>query len=279
MTDTDASYIYYVLKRAIEEIDDSEGQITLADLAARMRMSVTNFQQLFSKWTGISTKIFKHYLTFEHSKQLLRKHHSRLDTALESGLSGKGRLHDFFITWEAVTPGRFAQKAKGAVICYTWVDSPFGEALIMATLHGICGISFSIETGREASLADMMKRWPNAEFQNKTSPTSENGLAFFVEPSAVNLHVIGTPFQIKVWQALMNIPSGQVTTYSDVASAIGSPKAVRAVGTAIGKNPISWLIPCHRALHKSGELGGYHWGLTLKRIMLAYEAAQRDAET
>ena len=279
MIDTDASYTYHVLKRAIDEIDRSEGRITLYDLAASMSMSVPHFQRLFSKWVGMSPKKYLQYLKLEHSKQLLRDHHSLLETTLKRGLSGTERLHDLFITWEAMTPGEFSKKAKGLVIRYAWGDSPFGDVLIMATPHGICGISFSAEIGRDAALANMLKRWPDAVFQNETAPTSENRLAIFVDKRAVNLHVMGAPFQIKVWEALMNIPSGQVTTYGDVAFAIGAPKAIRAVGTAIGKNPISWLIPCHRALRKSGELGGYHWGLPVKRTMLAYEAAQRDATT
>ena len=277
MTDLDASYTYRLLRRAINEIDRSEGRITLCDLAASMGMSASHFQRIFSKWVGISPKKYQQYLNLEHSKQLLRDHRSLLDTALENGLSGTGRLHDLFITWEAMTLGEFAKKAKGLVIRYAWGDSPFGEALIMATARGICGISFSAETGRSAALEDMMRRWPHAEFQKETGPTSKNDFAIFANQRTVHLHVMGAPFQIKVWQALMNIPSGYVTTYGDVAAAIGFPKAARAVGSAIGKNPISWLIPCHRALHKSGTLGGYHWGLPVKRTMLAYEAARRDS--
>ena len=147
----------------------------------------------------------------------------------------------------------------------------------MTTHRGICGISFSEEMGRDTAIADMMKRWPNAEFQEETKPSTWNGMSVFDHKNPPRLHVIGAPFQIKVWEALMRIPSGHVSTYSDVASAIGSAKATRAVGTAIGRNPISWLIPCHRALRKSGELGGYHWGLPIKRTMLAYESARRDA--
>ena len=278
MTDTDASFTYSVLKRAIEEIDRSETQITLFELAARVGMSAPHFQRLFSKWVGISPKKYQQYLTLEYSKQLLRDHHSLLDTTLESELSGMRRLHDLFLTWEAITPDKFAKKAKRLVIRYAWGSSPFGEALIMTTSRGICGISFSVETGRDSALENMTKRWPRAEFQKETAPTSENGLAVFENGGSTHLHVMGSPFQIKVWDALMKIPSGQVTTYSDVASAMGYPKARRAVGTAIGKNPISWLIPCHRALRKSGELGGYQWGLPIKRTMLAYEAARRDAK-
>ena len=279
MTDTDAYYIYRVLKRAIEEIDLSEGQITLSDLTANMGISQPHFQRLFSKWVGISAKNFQQYLNVEHAKHLLRDHHSLLDITLETGLSGRGQLDHHLITWEAMTPDEFAKKARGLVIRYAWDDSPFGEALIMATVSGICGISFSAETGRDAALADMMQRWPDAEFRKESIPTSDNEMAIFADTGTPRLHVMGAPFQIKVWQALINIPSGKVTTYSDVASAIGSPKATRAVGTAIGKNPISWLIPCHRALRKSGELGGYHWGLPVKRTMLAYEAARRDAKS
>ena len=277
MTDLESSYTYGVLKRAIAEIDRSGGQITLSDLAASVGMSAPHFQRLFSKWVGVSPKKYQQYLTLEHSKQLLSEHHSLLDAALESGLSGTGRLHDLFITWEAMTPGEFAKKANGLTISYGWVESPFGEALIMTTHRGICGISFSEEMGRDTAIADMMKRWPNAGFQEETKLSAWNGMSVFDHKNPPRLHVIGAPFQIKVWEALMRIPSGHVSTYRDVASAIGSPKATRAVGTAIGRNPISWLIPCHRALRKSGELGGYHWGLPIKRTMLAYESARRDA--
>ena len=276
MNKTDASSTFRIIRRAMDEIDRSEGAVNLSDLGASMGMSASHFQRLFSKWVGISPKKYQPYLALDHSKQLLRNHHFLLDTAFESELSDTERLHDLFITWESMRPREFARKATGIVIRYAWVDSPFGETLFMTTARGICGISFCAEIGRNAALEDMMRRWPNAEFQREKGPTAKKGFAIFERNRAAHLHIMGAPFQIKVWKALMNIPSGKVSTYSDVAAAIGSPKATRAVGTAIGKNPISWFIPCHRTLRKSGELGGYHWRVPVKRAMLAYEAAKRD---
>ena len=277
MNDPRANYSYTVIKRAIEEIDDAGGRISLSELSQRINMTRAHFQLLFAKWAGISPKKYHQYLTLEYSKQLLKNHHFVSNAAHDVGLSSPSRLNNFFVTWEGYIPEEFDQKAKEIVIGYSWVDSPFGEALIMTTKRGICGISFSSEIGKDKALFDMMQRWPRAKFSKDSELALKAGFQIFRAISGTKLHVFGAPFQLKVWEALMHIPSGYVSTYSDVAAVIGKPKATRAVGTAIGKNPISWLIPCHRALSKSGGLGGYHWGLPLKRKMLAFESVHRDA--
>lgn len=278
MIDLETDYSYNVLKRAIHEIDQSENALSLSELSTRMGMSSAHFQRLFSKWVGISPKKYQQYLMLEYSKELLKNHHSILVTAQQVGLSSTGRLRDLFVGWKAMSPGEFARKGNAIKIGYSWRDSPFGEALVMVTDRGICGIAFSAESGRKKTLEDMANRWPKAHFEADSDKANRLAKDVFEASKAAPLHLIGAPFQIKVWEALMQIPSGQVTTYSDIANAIGNPKATRAVGTAIGKNPISWIIPCHRALRKSGALGGYHWGLSVKRTMLAFEAARRDAE-
>jgi AraC family transcriptional regulator of adaptative response/methylated-DNA-[protein]-cysteine methyltransferase len=274
----DTAYHYAVIRRAIELIDGAgSGPLPLDDLAREMNMSPAHFQRIFSRWVGVSPKRYQQYLTLDHAKALLRDRFTTLDTAAEVGLSGSGRLHDLFLRWEAMSPGEFARGGAGLVIHYGWFDSPFGKALAMGTERGLCGLAFADETGEGAAMTDLRGRWPDAQFihaPEKIAGWVEAALTMRGESA---LHLIGAPFQIKVWEALLTIPSGQVTTYSELAQAVGNPRAARAVGTAVGRNPVSWLIPCHRALRKSGGLGGYHWGLPVKRAMLAYEAARLDA--
>ncbi|MGH1331102.1 MAG: methylated-DNA--[protein]-cysteine S-methyltransferase [Paracoccaceae bacterium] len=272
------SYHYNIVRRAIEAIDAANGApLSLEDLAKQMQMSPTHFQRLFSKWAGVSPKKFQQYLTLTHAKSLIEANFTTLETAHSTGLSGSGRLHDLFVRWEAMSPGEFAQKGAGLTIHYGWFDSPFGKALAMGTARGLCGLAFAEETGEAAAMHDLRARWPNAAYQEAPEKIAPWVNAALQGAGQTELHLIGAPFQIKVWEALMHIPSGHVTTYSEIANAIGSPNANRAVGSAVGRNPIGWLIPCHRALRKSGGLGGYHWGLPVKRAMLAYEAARRDA--
>lgn len=277
--DTDASYHYKLVRRAIEQLDTSETQVPLDELAADLNLSPAYFQRLFSKWAGVSPKRYQQFLALDHAKTLLRDHHSTLETAMESGLSGGGRLHDLFLRWESMSPGSYAKGGANLTINTGWFESPFGRVLAMGTDIGLCGLAFAEETGETASYADMIARWPNATFTPNPEKLAPWVAAAFGAPGEKRLHLIGAPFQIKVWEALLHVPSGHVTTYSDIARTVGSPKAVRAVGTAVGRNPVSWLIPCHRALRKSGALGGYHWGLPVKRAMLAYESAGRDAQT
>ena len=273
-------YHYAVIARALRLIDDGGPGLTLDDLASRMGMSTAHFQRVFSHWVGVSPKRYQQYLTLDHARHLLADRFTVLDTSLATGLSGGGRLHDLFLRWEAMTPGEFARGGADLQIFWGYFDSPFGPALVMGTAKGICGIAFAAETGEAEAMADLRARWPKAEFVEAPDRLQDWVRDAFGQGAAgqsAPLYLIGAPFQIKVWEALLRIPSGQVTTYSEIATAVGHPKAVRAVGTAVGRNPVSWLIPCHRALRKSGGLGGYHWGLPVKRAMLAWEAARSDA--
>ena len=276
----DQGYHYQVMRRAIALIDEAEDPKQLDWIAGEMGMSAAHFQRLFSRWVGVSPKRYQQYLMLDQAKVMLRDHFTTLAAAHELGLSGSGRLHDLFLRWEAMSPGEFARKGAGLTIYWGWFDSPFGPSLVMGTKRGICGIAFCEETGPEAAFADLASRWPTAHFAENPdlrAPWVDN--AYGARDHETPLLLIGAPLQIKVWEALLSIPSGQVTTYSEIAQTVGSPRAVRAVGTAVGRNPVSWLIPCHRALRKSGGLGGYHWGLPVKRAMLAFESARAEAQT
>jgi len=281
MTDQNA-YHYRVIARAIARIDAAGGTaLPLDRLAAELNMSPAHFQRVFSRWVGVSPKRYQQYLALDLARQLLAERFTVLETADAAGLSGGGRLHDLFLRWEAMSPGDYARGGAGLTIRWGWFESPFGPALVMGTEKGICGIGFAEETGAAATMEDLAGRWPRARFVEDPMFLRPWALAAFGaderpgEPTP--LYLIGAPFQIKVWEALLAIPTGHVTTYSEIAGRIGAPQAVRAVGTAVGRNPVSWLIPCHRALRKSGGLGGYHWGLPVKRAMLAWEAARSDA--
>ncbi len=275
MTDQSPAYHYAVIARALKIIDAAGPGLTLEELAAEMGMSPSHFQRVFSAWVGVSPKKYQQYLAINHARQLLAERHTMLSAALELGLSGTGRLHDLFLTWEAMAPGDYARGGAGLEIRWGLHESPFGPALVMATDKGICGIGFAEETDTAAAMADMVSRWPKASFVAAPASTAPLADAAFGGRDTA-LHLIGAPFQIKVWEALLAIPSGHVTTYADIAGAIGHPSAHRAVGTAVGRNPISFLIPCHRALRRDGGLGGYHWGLPRKRAMLAWEAARTN---
>ncbi|MBY6048243.1 bifunctional helix-turn-helix domain-containing protein/methylated-DNA--[protein]-cysteine S-methyltransferase [Vannielia litorea] len=273
------SYHYQVMRRALDVIDGAEGNLTLDALASKMRMSTAHFQRMFSQWVGVSPKRYQQYLTLGHAKALLRERFTTLEAADSVGLSGSGRLHDLFLRWEAMSPGDYAKGGAGLEIRWGWFESPFGPALVMGTEKGLCGIALAAEMGPEAAMDDLRSRWPEADFVDDPTALRPWVLSAFGAEGRVEetpLFLIGAPFQIKVWEALMQVPSGHVTTYSEIAKAIGAPKAVRAVGTAVGRNPVSFLIPCHRAMRKSGGLGGYHWGLPVKRAMLAWEAARSE---
>lgn len=273
--DPSGSYHFNVMRRALDLIDANPHQ-SLDDLAKALGMSPAHFQRTFSGWVGVSPKRYQQYLTLDHARRLLADRFTVLDTVGETGLTSGGRLHDLFLRWEAMSPGTYASGGKGLTIRWGWFDSPFGPALVMATEKGICGIGFAAETGPEAAMDDLRSRWPNADYTEDAASLTPMAEAAFQGTGDLHLSLIGAPFQIKVWEALLSIPTGHVTTYSEIAGAIGKPLAVRAVGTAVGRNPISWLIPCHRALRKSGGLGGYHWGLPVKRAMLAWEAATTE---
>lgn len=271
------AYHYALVARALTVIDRHGPDLPLDALAAEIGLSPAHFQRVFSRWVGISPKRYQQYLTLGLARRLLAERHSTLDAALGAGLSGPGRLHDLVLRWEAMTPGDLARGGADLAIGWGWFDSPFGPALVMGTARGICGIGFAAVTGHEPTFADLAGRWPAATLRHDPDglrPWAEAAFAGGRTGNGTPLSVIGAPFQIKVWEALLAIPEGHVTTYSDLARRIGHPAAVRATGTAVGRNPVSWLIPCHRALRRDGALGGYHWGLPVKRAMLAWEAAR-----
>lgn len=276
--DQENAYHYQVVRRAIDIIDACAPEMPALDaLAAELGMSAAHFQRVFSRWVGVSPKRYQQFLTLGHAKTLLRDRFTTLETSLSLGLSGSGRLHDLFIRWEAMSPGEFARHADGVLIRRGQFSTPFGLALAYGTDRGLCGLGFLSERDEAEARADLESRWPGARFVDDPGPLRGWVEAAFAQSGETALHVIGAPFQIKVWEALLSVPSGHVTSYSEIAGAIGHPAATRAVGTAVGRNPVSFLIPCHRAIRKSGGLGGYHWGLPVKRAILAWESARTDA--
>jgi AraC family transcriptional regulator of adaptative response/methylated-DNA-[protein]-cysteine methyltransferase len=252
-------------------------QPTLELLAERNGLSAAHLQRLFMRWAGLSPKAFVQALTIDHARKLLRNSASVLEASYEVGLSGPGRLHDLFVTHEGMTPGTYKAKGKGLEIRYGFHDCPFGKVLLMTTEQGICGLAFADPGEEEGALGDMRSRWPDASYVADQAATASQVVRIF-NPSAwkaeqpVRIVFIGTDFETRVWQTLLKVPLGQATTYSDIAGHIGNPKASRAVGTAVGRNPISFVVPCHRVLGKSGGLCGYHWGLTRKQAILGWEA-------
>jgi len=274
---TEDSYHFNLIRRALDEIDAAGETLSLETLASRMQMSPAHFQRVFSRWVGVSPKRYQQYLALGHAKTLLRERFTTLQTAHATGLSGGGRLHDLFVKWEAMSPGTYAAGGAGLTIFWGWFDGPFGDMLAMGTDKGLCGLAFGAECGRDHAMKDLCSRWPNATFREAPEQL-EQWITGAIGGTETQVVMIGAPLQIKVWEALLQIPSGHVTTYSELATAVGAPRAVRAVGTAVGRNPVSWLIPCHRALRKSGALGGYHWGLPVKRAMLAWESARAEGQ-
>jgi AraC family transcriptional regulator of adaptative response/methylated-DNA-[protein]-cysteine methyltransferase len=275
-TDADA-YHYHVIRRALDAIDAAERELSLEDLAARLGMSAAHFQRVFSRWVGVSPKRYQQYLALGHARARLAAGASVAEAAEAAGLSGGGRLHDLFLRWEAMRPGDHARRGAGLTLRYGWFPSPFGEVLAMGTEHGLCGLAFAEEVGRAAAFADLAARWPEARLEPAPEAVADWVGAAFAPGGRPALHVFGAPFQIKVWEALLAVPSGQVTTYGALAAAAGAPAGARAAGAAVGRNPVAWLIPCHRAIAASGRLTGYHWGLPVKRAMLAWEAARAEA--
>lgn len=256
-------------------------QPSLAELAQELHLSEFHLQRLFTRWAGVSPKRFLQLLTLEQAKAQLARSADLLTASYESGLSGAGRLHDLFVNIEAVTPGEFKSQGATIEICYGLHPTPFGECLIGQTQRGVCFLEFINEQSAEQVLAAMHNKWPEATFRADAATTRQTVNAIFyaqkTPKTSLNLIVKGTNFQVQVWRALLRIPSGHVSSYATIAHWIGKPKAVRAVGTAIGANPIAWLIPCHRVLRSDGNLGGYHWGETRKQACLAWEAAKKNA--
>lgn len=270
---------YQRIEQAIHFIERNfQDQPSLTEIADHVGLSEYHFQRLFTRWAGISPKRFLQFLALDYAKQLLTESSSVLDATYETGLSSPGRLHDLFVTYEAVTPGEFKKKGRGLTVAYGFHPTPFGEALVGVTARGICGLSFVQD--RAAALRRLQTEWSQAEWvaePARTQPLIEQifAIAPSAEKPALQLYVRGTNFQIKVWQALLNIPSGMVVSYDTIARMIDQPRAVRAVGQATKNNPIGYLIPCHRVIRKVGGLGGYRWGTTRKKAILGWEAARQ----
>ena len=272
------AYHYRLIARAIERIDAAGGErLALDDLAADLGLSPAHFQRTFSRWVGVSPKRYQQYLALGQARRMLEDGRAVLDAALESGLSAPSRLHDLFLRWESMTPGEVARAGAGVTVFRGWFDSPFGPALVMGTDRGLSAIGFAGAQGEAAVMADLTGRWPQARYVDDPARLRPWVQAAFGGEGRAPVWLIGAPFQVQVWQALLAIPPGTVATYGQIAGALGRPTAARAVGAAVGANPLAWLIPCHRVIGASGALTGYRWGLPVKRAMLAWEAARAEA--
>jgi AraC family transcriptional regulator of adaptative response/methylated-DNA-[protein]-cysteine methyltransferase len=257
-------------------------QPDLRTLAGIARVSEFHFHRLFSRWAGVTPKSLVKFLTARHAKALLRESQSVLDAALDSGLSGPGRLHDLLVSIDAVSPGEFKTYGAGMEIRYGFHPTPFGTCLIGATTRGICHLSFldRDSPGRRAAvLRELKSTWPNAGLRQDSQATRELASMIFRRGHHEKIPVllVGTPFRLKVWEALLKIPSGRVLSYRDIARSIGNSRACRAVGSAVGANPVAYLIPCHRVIHETGIVGNYRWGPARKLAMLAWENSSQDA--
>ena len=262
-------------------------QPTIEAIADAAGATPTDVHHLFRRWCGLTPKAFLQAITLDNAKTLLASSASILDASYELGLSGPGRLHDLFVTHEAMSPGEWKAGGEGLSLAYGFHASPFGEALIVATERGLAGLGWvsneldgaKVVGGRAEALADMMRRWPHAQYRFDPAATQSYAERIFSPASwssetPLRVVLIGTDFEVRVWETLLRVPVGCATTYGEVAGQIGKPKAARAVGAAVGRNPISFVVPCHRVIGKSGALTGYHWGLTRKRAILGWEAGQ-----
>jgi len=269
---------YDMVKHTLAFISENwREQPSLETLADQAGLSPTHLQRLFTRWAGLSPKAFLQAVTLDHARGLLRDSASILDASYELGLSGPGRLHDLFVTHEGMSPGIYKAHGRGLNISYGFHDCPFGRALILITSEGLAGLAFADHGKEKSALADMTSRWPEATYAENQQATASYAKRIFESErwkldQPLRIVFIGSDFEIRVWETLLRIPFGKASTYSDIASHIGKPKAARAVGAAVGKNPISFVVPCHRVLGKSGGLCGYHWGLTRKRAILGWEA-------
>jgi AraC family transcriptional regulator of adaptative response/methylated-DNA-[protein]-cysteine methyltransferase len=276
----DAAQDYDVVRRAVAHIRTNwREQPEVEAVAEAAGVTPTELHHLFRRWAGLTPKAFLQALTLDHARRLLRDSASVLDASYEVGLSGPGRLHDLFVTHEAMSPGEWKAGGEGLTLTYGFHPSPFGTAVVMATPRGLCGLALADSGEEQAALADMQRRWPKARYVEDASVTAPLARRIF-DPQTwradrpLRVVLIGTDFEIRVWETLLKIPMGRFSTYSDIAAKVCSTKAARAVGAAVGKNPICFVVPCHRVIGKSGDLTGYHWGLTRKRAMLGWEAGQ-----
>ncbi len=271
---------YAVVRRAIAFVCEHwRAQPEIDAIAAAAGVSASELHHLFRRWAAITPKAFLQALTLEHARRLLRDSASVLEAAFEVGLSGPGRLHDLFVTHEAMSPGEWKSGGAGLTMSYGFHPSPFGTALVMTTHRGLAGLAFADPGEEEAALADMKGRWLKADIVEDRPRTAELArrifdTALWRADQPLQVVLIGTDFEIRVWETLLKIPMGRAMTYSDIATKVGAINAARAVGAAVGKNPLSFVVPCHRVLGKDGALTGYHWGLTRKRAMLGWEAGK-----
>ena len=254
-------------------------QPDLDEVAGKIHLSPFHFQRLFTDWAGVSPKKFLQFLTVQHAREMLKGRGSTLsDAAFETGLSGTGRLHDLFVKIEGMTPGEFKNGGENLLINYSFAESPFGNILVASTAKGICYMAFA--NNEATGLLQLKNHFPNANYRQMTDLVQQNALYIFTHDwkklSEIKLHLKGTPFQLKVWETLLKIPMGQLSTYGSIAAALDNPKASRAVGSAIGDNPVAFLIPCHRVIKSTGSIGQYHWGSTRKTAIIGWEAAKSD---
>jgi AraC family transcriptional regulator of adaptative response/methylated-DNA-[protein]-cysteine methyltransferase len=279
---TQLSSDYARIERAILFLEQNfRDQPSLDEVARSVHLSKYHFQRLFKRWAGISPKQFLQFLTIDYAKKMLAESSTILDTSLETGLSSPSRLHDLFVTFEAITPGEFKDKGAGLTITYGFHDTPFGQCLLAATPRGICCLVFVEKGQEEQALAELKQDWPNSEFAAVPDQTQAMVHQIFtptVSPgrAPVNLVLKGTNFQVKVWEALLRVPQGAMVSYHDIAAFIGQPSASRAVAQAIGQNPIAYIIPCHRVIRKMGIINDYRWGASRKKAILGWEASLRS---
>jgi AraC family transcriptional regulator, regulatory protein of adaptative response / methylated-DNA-[protein]-cysteine methyltransferase len=271
---------YEMVRRAIAFISEQWRQQPEIDaIAEAAGVSATELHHLFRRWAGLTPKAFLQAVTLNHARALLRDSASVLDASFELGLSGPGRLHDLFVTHEAMSPGEWKSGGEGLVIHYGFHPSPFGTALVMTTERGLAGLAFADPGEDETALADMQRRWPKARYVEHAARTAPLARRIFDQKlwrpdQPLRVVLIGTDWEVRVWETLLKIPMGRLTTYSDIAAKVCTPAAARAVGAAVGKNPVSFVVPCHRVVGKSGALTGYHWGITRKQAMLGWEAGK-----
>lgn len=273
-------------KRIAEAIDfinnNFKSQPNLDEVAAQVHLSPAHFQRLFTEWAGTSPKKFLQYISIEHAKELLKEQQATLsDTAFETGFSSTSRLHDLFVSIEGMTPADYKNGGRNLQINYSFAESPFGSLIVASTSKGVCYMAF--EEDEDVALTELKTKFPNAVFTRRLDLMQQNALFIFQDDwsklGEIKLHLKGTDFQLKVWESLLKIPMGRLSTYGTIAGEIGSPAASRAVGTAIGSNPVAFLIPCHRVIQASGSFGGYMWGTTRKTAIIGWEGAKSELKS
>lgn len=278
--ETQATINYNRIAKAIDYIKANfKEQPNLDAVANEIHLSPAHFQRMFTDWAGTSPKRFLQYISIEHAKKMLTDSKATLfDTAFETGLSSTSRLHDLFVNIEGMTPAEYKNGGQHLHINYSFAESPFGNVIVASTDKGVCHMAF--ENNETEALEQLKSKFPNATFQRKLDLLQQNALFIFQSDwsklGEIKLHLKGTEFQLKVWESLLKIPMGQLSTYGQLAENIGNPKASRAVGTAIGSNPVAFLIPCHRVIQSSGNFGGYMWGNTRKMAIIGWEGAKTD---